>query len=169
MRAAAGKSDGEYVSLGFYERQDLATVIEFLNGTKIVSAIGLWGRSMGAVTSIMYASKDPVVCCIIADSPFSTLRSLVRDLVADNAHWIPGVAIDASIATIRNNIIHRAAFDIDDLDTVKYAKECNVPVFLFHGESDDFVKPHHSYTLRESFPGLCRHRLVRGGPQFSTR
>lgn len=54
--AGSGLSEGEFVSLGWYERDDLETVVSFLRDTNSVSTIGLWGRSMGAVTSIMYGS-----------------------------------------------------------------------------------------------------------------
>jgi dipeptidyl aminopeptidase/acylaminoacyl peptidase len=46
--AGSGKSDGEHVSLGFYEREDLMCVVAHLRATDVVSTIALWGRSMGA-------------------------------------------------------------------------------------------------------------------------
>jgi hypothetical protein len=44
----SGKSDGEYVSLGWNEREDLMCVVAHLRATDVVSTIALWGRSMGA-------------------------------------------------------------------------------------------------------------------------
>lgn len=35
-----------------------------------VSKIGLWGRSMGAATSLFYGQKDPSVAALVLDSPF---------------------------------------------------------------------------------------------------
>lgn len=46
--AGSGKSDGEFVSLGYYEREDLMCVVAHLRATHVVSTIALWGRSMGA-------------------------------------------------------------------------------------------------------------------------
>lgn len=46
--AGSGKSDGEHVSLGYYEREDLMCVVAHLRATDVVSTIALWGRSMGA-------------------------------------------------------------------------------------------------------------------------
>mmetsp|Transcript_2182 Transcript_2182/g.5810 ORF Transcript_2182/g.5810 Transcript_2182/m.5810 type:complete len:399 (+) Transcript_2182:400-1596(+) len=58
----SGKSDGDYVSLGYYERVDLECVIQYLkrvyggpDGTDL--EIILWGRSMGASTALMHAGK----------------------------------------------------------------------------------------------------------------
>ena len=50
----SGASEGDYVSLGYYEQLDLKVVIEFLRGLDNIGKIGIWGRSMGAVTSILY-------------------------------------------------------------------------------------------------------------------
>ncbi len=45
--SGSGLSDGEYISLGWYEREDVNLVIEFLRKSGTTSTIGLWGRSMG--------------------------------------------------------------------------------------------------------------------------
>ena len=54
----SGISGGEYTSLGHYEKEDLECVVEYLRSLKFVSKIALWGRSMGAATSIYYTEKD---------------------------------------------------------------------------------------------------------------
>ncbi len=51
--AGSGLSDGEYVSLGYYEKDDLAVVVEYLQNVRNVGPIALWGRSMGAATALM--------------------------------------------------------------------------------------------------------------------
>ena len=54
----SGKSEGEYVTLGLLEAQDINAVIDFLVTTNKVSSVGLWGRSMGAVSAIIHAASD---------------------------------------------------------------------------------------------------------------
>jgi alpha/beta superfamily hydrolase len=48
----SGKSDGDYVSLGYFEREDLSCVVKHLRSLDedSVSKIAVWGRSMGAST-----------------------------------------------------------------------------------------------------------------------
>ena len=53
-----GISDGNFVSLGVYESFDIETVANFLRSSGRVGKIILWGRSMGAVASLLYASRD---------------------------------------------------------------------------------------------------------------
>jgi alpha/beta superfamily hydrolase len=55
--SGCGKSEGDWVTLGYKEQLDLQTVINHLRSTFRVSVIGLWGRSMGAVTSLFYSAK----------------------------------------------------------------------------------------------------------------
>ena len=62
------------MTLGHKEKEDLQCVIDYLRSTNTVSLIGLWGRSMGAVTSIFQASRDPSIAGMVLDSPFSNLN-----------------------------------------------------------------------------------------------
>ena len=52
--SGCGNAEGDYITLGWYEWEDLAQVITYLLKKQEVTNIGLWGRSMGAVTSLMY-------------------------------------------------------------------------------------------------------------------
>lgn len=78
--AGCGNSDGEYISLGVHETNDVETIIKFLRQKIGVQCIALWGRSMGAVTALRYASKDSELACIVIDSPFKSLKSLGLEL-----------------------------------------------------------------------------------------
>jgi len=69
-------SEGEYISLGYYESDDLECVIDHLRSTEKVTTLGLWGRSMGAVTALMFADKDPSIAGMVLDSPFASLPEL---------------------------------------------------------------------------------------------
>jgi alpha/beta superfamily hydrolase len=51
--SGSGLSEGDYVSLGWHEKDDLKTVVSYLRNSNQVSRIGLWGRSMGAVTRLL--------------------------------------------------------------------------------------------------------------------
>lgn len=49
--AGSGLSGGEYITLGKREPRDLKIIVTFLRTIGLVQ-IGLWGRSMGAVTAL---------------------------------------------------------------------------------------------------------------------
>jgi len=42
---------------------------------------GLWGRSMGAATSLLYGATDPSIACMVLDSPFTSLTTVAKELV----------------------------------------------------------------------------------------
>jgi len=149
----SGVSEGEYVSLGFYERQDVAAIVEHLWKTKRVSKIGLWGRSMGAATSLMYGSDDQQISAIVADSPFTSLEDIIIDLVLNVRKWIPLVLIGMATDVMRKSIQKKAGFDIKRNCPIEYVKRSKVPVLLAHADGDNFIKPKHSEKLFENYLG----------------
>merc|ERR1719210_2785225 len=56
--AGCGQSEGEYISLGYFEEQDVQVVVQHLRQSGNVSTIGLWGRSMGAAASVLRVAAD---------------------------------------------------------------------------------------------------------------
>ena len=81
--AGSGLSEGEFVSLGHFEKFDAEAVLhELRSGGRSNGKVALWGRSMGAATALMCTAKlDPLVSCVIADSAFASLPMLVHDLL----------------------------------------------------------------------------------------
>jgi len=43
--AGCGMSEGEYISLGWHEKDDLRIIVDFVEKLPGVSQIGIWGRS----------------------------------------------------------------------------------------------------------------------------
>ncbi|MED6160048.1 hypothetical protein PIB30_047849, partial [Stylosanthes scabra] len=66
--SGSGLSEGDYVSLGWHEKDDLKMAVSYLRSNKQISGIGLWGRSMGAVTSLLYGAEDPYIAGMVLDS-----------------------------------------------------------------------------------------------------
>ncbi|KAJ0979663.1 hypothetical protein J5N97_015137 [Dioscorea zingiberensis] len=151
--SGSGLSEGEHVTLGWYEKDDLRAVVNHLRTDGNVSYIGLWGRSMGAVTSLMYAAEDPSVAGMVLDSPFSILVDLMMELVDTYKYPLPKFTVKLAIQHMRKVIKKKANFDIMDLDTIQVAKCCFVPVLLGHATDDDFIRPHHSDRIFDSYAG----------------
>lgn len=71
--------------MGWYERDDVEVVVDWLRASNKVSTIGLWGRSMGAVTALMHADRDPSIAGLVLDSAFSSLRTLAEELAKNHS------------------------------------------------------------------------------------
>jgi len=159
--AGCGKSEGEYISLGWYERDDVEAVMEYLRTTDTVTSIGLWGRSMGAVTAIMHADRDPTIGGIVLDSPFADLRLLSEELVKSHTK-IPKFIASGAMLLIRNTIKTKAKFDINDLVPMNHVEAGFVPAMFIAGKDDKFIDPHHSQDLFNKYAGDKNIVMVEG-------
>jgi pimeloyl-ACP methyl ester carboxylesterase len=71
--AACGASEGEFITLGYNEREDVHFVIGHLKKELKVKNIILWGRSMGAATALLYTAKYGGINAVISDNSYSDL------------------------------------------------------------------------------------------------
>jgi len=152
--AGSGLSDGEYLSLGYYERDDLAVVVNCLRESNRVTCLGLWGRSMGASTALLHADRDPSIAGVVLDSPFSDLKVLCEELVDVYVNfkiprWVVGIALNM----IRGSIKQHAAFDILELAPIRHVENSFIPALFTAAYSDTFVRPHHAKELHEAYGG----------------
>jgi len=154
--AGSGLSDGEYVSLGYHEREDVEVVIAHLRGSGEVSTVALWGHSMGATTALLYGDRDPTIAAMVLDSPFSDFMQLANEL-ANNAREaglrVPGFAISMAAGMIRRSVRRRAKFDPKDVSPLGNCGRCFIPALFTHGERDVFIRPAHSQQLHEAYAG----------------
>ncbi len=100
---SCGLSEGEYVSLGYFEKDDADTIITYLKENKKISDIGLWGRSMGGVTSILTAAIRKDIKLLVIDSAFSNLRLLCEELALSN-YKIPKILLKVAFYFIKRKI-----------------------------------------------------------------
>jgi len=163
--AGSGKSDGEYVSLGYYEREDLACVVAHLRATNVVSTIALWGRSMGAATSLMFGSRDPSIACMILDSPFADLTQLAEEMVdkgRDQGIVVPTFVVSMALRMITGSVKKQANVNIKNISPISHADKCFIPAFFVAGEHDDFIKKHHAEAIYEKYAGDKNIIIVEG-------
>jgi len=163
--AGSGKSDGEYVSLGFYEREDLMCVIAHLRATNVVSTIALWGRSMGAATSLMHGDRDPSIACMILDSPFADLTQLCEEMVEkgkEQGIHVPGVVTNLAIRLLQSSVKKQANFNLKMISPISHADKCFIPALFVAGEHDDFIQKHHSEQIYERYAGDKNLIIVEG-------
>jgi len=162
-----GASEGEYISLGYFERDDVKCAIELVRNTFGVGRVALWGRSMGAATSIYALSDDPTIAGAVLDSPFSSLPDLIKELAENQG--IPGFVTSTASWYIGKKIKELADFDIDKVEPIKVAQACFTPILFIHGENDSFIKPEHSRKLHEAYCGEEKQIMIVPGDHNSQR
>src|SRR5919202_5277842 len=76
-----GSSDGELLSLGYFETLDALAAVGYSLSRSPEVPLGLIGYSMGASVALMTAARDVWVKATVADSPYASERDLVRSLL----------------------------------------------------------------------------------------
>ncbi|XP_024021470.1 uncharacterized protein LOC21400949 isoform X3 [Morus notabilis] len=151
--SGSGLSDGDYVSLGWHEKDDLKTVISHLRSNKQISRIGLWGRSMGAVTCLLYGAEDPSIAGMVLDSAFSNLYDLMMELVDVYKIRLPKFTVKMAVQYMRRVIEKKAKFDIMNLNCLQVSPKTFIPALFGHAKDDKFIQPHHSNDIYNSYAG----------------
>jgi pimeloyl-ACP methyl ester carboxylesterase len=136
--SGSGMSEGEFVSLGYFERDDLQCVVEHLRRTGTTSTIALWGRSMGAATALLHGERDPSIAGMVLDSAFASLLILSEEMVDKGRQqglivpqFVTKIAIRYEFIFlcpikfyfrwIRSSVLQKAAFDILELNPIERA------------------------------------------------
>lgn len=137
--SGCGNADGEYVTLGYYEQEDLKLVIEHLKTLEFVNYLAIWGRSMGAVTTMLYLSKTIDIKGVVFDSPFKSLKALVEDMAKRNSK-VPSFVLAGAIKIISKTVEDKANFSIYNINPLKYSVPgLYCPAFFIVAIEDDIV------------------------------
>lgn len=160
--SGSGQSQGPVSSIGWYEQEDLEIVVHYLYNSRKVSRIALWGRSMGGITSLLYARRDCRISCLIVDSAFSSFKQLVQELTKKTVN-LPSFMAFAAFTALRNAILKKAGFDIEMLEPINHVEKMTIPVLFAAGELDDFVLPVHAKQLYELYKGTKQLEIFDGG------
>lgn len=147
-----GKSEGEFISLGWHERDDVNVIVNHLRSERKVNTVGLWGRSMGAATALLHGDRDPSIAGMVLDSAFADMKQLVTELARTHTK-LPSFLVSTAMALIRNSVQSRANFDIYKLKPIDHVQECFIPALFATGEQDEFIQPHHSEQMFQKYAG----------------
>ena len=141
--SGCGESDGEFISLGPNETQDTEAVIDLLRKDFHIQKFCLWGRSMGASTSIFVLERHPEFIGAVIDSPYATLNLLLKEIAS--SMYIPNGIVDS----VKKKVTELSTLDVNSVNPINSA--CNlassISLFIIHGEDDTFINPSHSKEI----------------------
>lgn len=137
--AGSGNSDGDFVTLGISEANDLDLIIFYLKTNYKVQNIGLWGRSMGAVSILLYAHNPSTdITYAIYDVPYYELESSGVHF-AKNKLKVSAFLTKIVLNFISNKIKEEIGFDIFETKTGDVCKEIRIPATLIASYNDELV------------------------------
>jgi pimeloyl-ACP methyl ester carboxylesterase len=134
--AGCGHSDGDYVSLGLWEAEDVNFLIGQLSSACNITRYILWGRSMGAATALL--CRNPNVLGIIVDSAYTSIGGMIKAMAG--RFTIPKFLVRLAIWFLMFAIWDIAGFDIRKVRPKDACRlDGNPPLVLGHARDDDYV------------------------------
>lgn len=136
----SGGSEGPYTTMGYFEKEDLKRVIDYLYdrfGNKIF--LGTHGESMGAATVLIHCAEDRRVKFVIADCPYSDLKDQLafRLKIEHGFPRFPFLYVASFFSKLR------AGFYFGQVSPIKVIADhdglANLPIMFVHGDSDEYI------------------------------
>ena len=159
MRACAD-SEGEYVGMGWLDKDDLKCWINLIIEENKDAEIILHGSSMGAATVLMVSGDElPAnVKNIIADSGYTS----VWDIFASEAKArfnLPEFPVLNMFQVVANR---KAKYDIKEASALEQVKKSKTPILFIHGDKDDFVPEYMCEKLYDAANCLKEKLIING-------
>ena len=153
---AHGRSEGDYIGMGWLERRDLVKWIEFIVNRDPKASIALYGISMGGATVLATSGEELPnnVKCFIEDCGFTTVYRQFHEQIRRKYH-IPTFPI-LDIASMFSGF--KAGYNFKSADLIKQVAKCKKPLLIIHGEKDVFVSVRMAQTIYDA--ATCKKELL---------
>ena len=130
-------SEGEYIGMGWDDRLDIISWINYLLENDKDAEIVLHGISMGASTVAMTAGENlpDNVIAIIADCGYTSVWDQFAYQLDDlfSLPEFPILHVSGLVGQIR------AGYSIKEASAINQVKNSKTPILYIHGDKDDFV------------------------------
>jgi uncharacterized protein len=143
-----GEAEGEMITLGTKEKYDLLGVINWAK-REFDEPVGLYGISMGASTSLLAAGLSEDVVGVVADSPFSDLKSYLSQNMSvwTGLPHIPFTPLTMLLMPYATEIETAEANPMKALDQI-YPR----PILFIHGTGDTYIPYSESQKMAATHP-----------------
>lgn len=154
---ACGQSEGEYVGMGWSDKDDMLRWIDWIVSKDAQARIVLHGVSMGAATVMMTAGEytPDAVRAFVEDCGYTSVWDIFASELKLRFKLPTFPALD--MASLFAQL--RAGWNFKEASALEQVKKCEKPMLFIHGEQDDFVPYEMLNTLYEAKPGENKRRL----------
>ncbi|HQR04858.1 MAG: alpha/beta hydrolase [Proteobacteria bacterium] len=164
---AHGRSEGEWITFGLKEADDLEGWVRYARTLPEGRHIGLLGNSFGAVLAIECAARDPGVGAVVAHSPFSSLA----DTINISVPYFTGLPAFPFANLIRFWAERRLGVRADQIDAKSAIGRISPrPVMILQGGADITVAPDSGQRLYDAAqdPKVLWYEPALGHTEFDT-
>jgi len=147
---AHGTSDGDKVSGGVNEQQDVLGAFDYLVGRGVSSdTIGVLGFSMGAATSLLSVVQEPEILALVADSPYADASDLIAQETERKTPF-PGWLVPVFIPTAKLIADKLYGIDVSTLVPEQVVTGISYPILVIHGTEDTRIPFEHGVRVHEA-------------------
>ncbi|MBW6409405.1 alpha/beta hydrolase [Clostridium weizhouense] len=134
---AHGKSEGNYIGMGWHDRKDIIEWIQYITNKDENSKILLYGISMGASTVMMTSGEElpSNVKAIIEDCGYTSAWDEFSYQLK-NMFKLPKFPIMHASSIITKM---RSGYFLKEASSIKQVSKSKTPILFIHGEEDKFV------------------------------
>lgn len=158
--AGCGCSDGDYVSLGYFESQDCLFLLNFLQTNFSFFPFAIWGRSMGAATTLLVDHQS--IHAKVSDSSFTSVPDMCKSI--SDSLSLPSMFNSLVIWFLKNQVIKTAGFDFDSKSPLASKNDNFPPIVFGHANDDQFIPFEHCRKLYDNYPNKFKYLMsLEGG------
>ncbi len=134
---SSGDSENPYFSFGYYEKQDIEALVEYITANKPELPIVLQGQSMGATTALLYgatAHGQQHLAALVVDSPMLGMEDGLLQVMRQEG-------MPAEYMAFCGNwyISWNFGFSFKDADALVAAKKITTPVLMIFSKQDELI------------------------------
>ena len=140
-----GKSDGNYTTLGYYEKFDVFGAVDYLKSRKDVdeNKIGAYGFSMGGAAIVMAAKENNSFKAMVFDGLYPTIHQNAARRFKE-VYGFPKFPFATSLVFF-GGLIH--GFNAFDLAPIKYVDDIESPILFIQAANDTQVSVDDAYSI----------------------
>ncbi|MFM8423877.1 MAG: alpha/beta hydrolase [Chloroflexota bacterium] len=146
---AHDQSEGELITLGYYEMQDMEAWYQYLISRDDIDPdkIGIIGNSYGGMLSIQYAAQNENIKAVVANCAFSSMS----DTVSTSVRHFTGLPDFPFVPLIVFWAENMTGIQMEEIDTTQWIPDISPrPVFLMQGGKDTVISPESGQILYDA-------------------
>lgn len=133
---AHGLSDGNYISMGWHDKDDVYEWLNFIVKMDPEARIIVHGISMGGATTMMLSGLNhPAVAGYVEDCGYTSTWDIFKTVINRDYH-LPAFPILHTCRLLTNLLLK---YDYKKSSSLKQIAKCDKPILFIHGEYDSFV------------------------------
>lgn len=153
-----GESEGRYIGMGWLDREDVLSWIDWIVDRDPQAQIVVDGTSMGGATTMMVSGERTPsnVKAFVEDCGYTSVYDIFASELRLRFHLpefpvMPTASLTAKL---------RAGYSFSEASALEQVKKCRKAMLFIHGTEDDFVPFSMEDILYRAKPGKNKEKIV---------